>query len=386
MLRSNSSAEGRAMSIVQFPNPDTGLFQIVLPEQATVAQKALKEKIDELLESLKQRQSEGDYTTWVANLETIAKEGFDASQADPQAAMEKVHSLAEAVTRPKSDGVPPTRQGAYKIRLPDCWTAQSDKGIGWQEILFEVTNEVFPIPPDQLKLKADIETTMMTLKAILHDKNDKNEEALPKTMTANQHRYAAYQIKLLGIAETGLQTPADPNSARQPLEALQADILLREGPRVKNRYMKRLGVAAAALAAVSAVAYLVLRNNPQASDLLYAYRNLFVLLTGTMIGTWLSFGLRRSKIVFKDLSALEEDMMEPAVRLIFTGLIAITIAFVFATGMVNVTVGGLNSAHLLANGSSALLIGMLLGVSELALPGVLTRRASQFVSEVGGKA
>jgi hypothetical protein len=370
------------MSIVQFPNPDTDLFQIVLPEQATVAQKALKEKIDELLESLKQRQSEGDYATWVANLETIAKEGFDASQADPQAAMEKVHSLAEAVTRPKSDGVPPTRQGAYKIRLPDS-AAESDKGIGWQEILFEVTNELFPIPPDQLKLKADIETTMMTLKAILYDKN---EQARPKTMTANQHRYAAYQIKLLGIAETGLQTPADPNSARQPLEALQADILLREGPRVKNKYMKRLGVAAAALAAVSAVAYLVLRNNPQASDLLYAYRNLFVLLTGTMIGTWLSFGLRRSKIVFKDLSALEEDMMEPAVRLIFTGLIAITIAFVFRTGMINVNIGGLNSAHLLANGSSALLIGMLLGVSELALPGVLTRRASQFVSEVGGRA
>jgi hypothetical protein len=367
------------MSIVQFPNPDTGLFQIVLPEQATVAQKALKEKIDELLESLKQRQSEGNYTKWVANLETIAKEGFDASQADPQAAMEKVHSLAGTVTRPKSDGVPPSRQGAYKIKLPDCWTAQL---IGWQEIIFEVTSELLPIPPDQLKLKADIETTMMTLKAILHDKN---EEALPKTMTAIQHRYAAYQTKLFGIAQTGLETPADPNSARQPLEALQADILLREGPRVKNRYMKRLGVAAAALAAVSAVVYWVLRNNPQASHLLYAYRNLFVLLTGTMIGTWLSFGLRRPKIVFKDLSGLEEDMMEPAVRLIFTGLIAITIAFVFATGMVNVNIGGLSSARLLDDGSSALLIGMLLGVSELALPGVLTRRASQFVSEVGGR-
>jgi hypothetical protein len=323
---------------------------------------------------------------------SASKEGFDASQADPQAAMEKVHSLAgavtrpksegEAVARPKSDGVPPTRQGAYKIRLPDS-TAQSDKGIGWQEILFEGTSELFPIPPDQLSLKADIETTMMTLKTILPDKN---EETTPRPMTPIQRRYLAYQIKLLGIAQTGLQTPADPNSARLSLEALHADILLREGPRVKNSYMMHLGVAAAALAAVSAVLYLVLRNNLQASYLLYAYRNLFVLLTGTMIGTWLSFGLRRPRIVFKDLSALEEDMMEPAVRLIFTGLIAIAIAFVFATEMVNINIGGLNSARLLDKGSSALLIGMLLGVSELALPGVLTRRASQFVSEVGGKA
>jgi len=63
------------------------------------------------------------------------------------------------------------------------------------------------------------------------------------------------------------------------------------------------------------------------------------------------FGLRRPRITFKDLDALEEDMMEPAIRLVFTGLIAITIAFIFAIGMVNVNVGGLNSAHLLTNGS-----------------------------------
>jgi hypothetical protein len=149
--------------------------------------------------------------------------------------------------------------------------------------------------------------------------------------------------------------------------------------------MKRLGIIAAVSAAASAIIYLILRNNQQLSQLLSAYRNLFALWTGTMIGTWLSFGLRRPKIVFKDLGALEDDMMEPAVRLIFTGLIAVIIAFIFASGMINVKVGEFDSAGLLAHGSSALLIGMLLGVSEQALPGALTRRASQFVSEVGGR-
>src|SRR5262249_18923065 len=101
------------MSIVQLPNPDRGLFRIVLPEQATVAQKALKEKIDGLLESLKQRQSESDYATWVGNLATIAKEGFDASQADPQAAMEKVERLAEDVKAPKTEGGADKTAGAF---------------------------------------------------------------------------------------------------------------------------------------------------------------------------------------------------------------------------------------------------------------------------------
>jgi hypothetical protein len=136
---------------------------------------------------------------------------------------------------------------------------------------------------------------------------------------------------------------------------------------------------------ITAVAYLVVRNNGGFSVLLSAYRNMLLVWTGTMLGTWLSFGLRRPILAFIDLGALEADMVEPAIRLIFTGLIAITIAFIFTCGMVNVVIGGLNSAALFLHGSTALLIGILLGVSEQALPGALTRRAAQFVSEIGGK-
>jgi hypothetical protein len=316
--------------------------------------------------------------TWGKNLRTIAEEGFDAPQADPKAAMAKLDALAKIVTA-TAQGVPMSSLGAFEVKLPD---PEKNKGFGWQEIVFELTRYVIPVPPTQTKLRADIETTLSTLKAIFPDKN---EEIRPKRMTVPQQRYAAYQAELLGIAQTGLETPADPQSARQWLESLQADIVLREGPRIKNSYMTMLGVAAAILATALAIVYFVLRNNPHLSNLLHAYRNLFVLLIGTAIGTWLSFGLRRLRITFKDLAALEDDMMEPAMRLVFTGLIVITIAFIFATGMVNVSVGGLNSAQLLTNGSSALLIGLLLGVSEQALPNALTRRASQFVSEVGGR-
>src|SRR5262249_5962031 len=194
------------MSIVQLPKPDRGLFRIVLPEQATVAQKALKEKIDGLLESLKQRQSESDYATWVGNLATIAKEGFDASQADPQAAMEKVERLAEDVTRPKSEAVPTTPRGAFVIKLPD--QSHMGAGISWQEIIFYTGGGT--IPPDQLKLREEIGTTLLTLKAIFPE----NEGTRPKTMTPIQRRYVAYQERLVGIAQIGLETPADPNSAR----------------------------------------------------------------------------------------------------------------------------------------------------------------------------
>ena len=149
--------------------------------------------------------------------------------------------------------------------------------------------------------------------------------------------------------------------------------------------MKNLGISAAAFALPVAIAYLLLRNNHGFSELLYAYRNLFVLWIGTMIGAWLSFGLRRPQISFDDLGAPEVDMVEPTIRLIFTGLIALTLSLVLASKMIIVNIGGLNSADLLSDGSAALLIGALFGVSEQALPGALTRRAFQFVSGVTGK-
>jgi len=78
-------------------------------------------------------------------------------------------------------------------------------------------------------------------------------------------------------------------------------------------------------------------------------------------------------------------MVEPTIRLIFTGLIALTLSLVLASKMIIVNIGGLNSADLLSDGSAALLIGALFGASEQALPGALTRRAFQFVSGVTGK-
>jgi hypothetical protein len=362
--------------------PKEDAFEIVLPPQATAEQTTLKEKINEVLSVISNKKDDANYAEWLKQLKVIATNGFDATNADPDAARKSLEALEKSVTRPEPPVGETTRAGGYTVKLPDPKNPD-DRDVGWQELVFETRRGVV-VPPAQLKLKADIEMTLTVLQTLFRDENAGPEP--PKTMNAMQHQYRAYQTKLLGAAQVGLQqTPPDPDSSRQALESLQMEILVREGPRVKNGYMKALGVSAAVSGALAAIIYLTLRNNPHFSQLLYAYQNLFVLWTGTMIGTWLSFGLRRPKLAFKDLDALEDDMVEPGVRLIFTGLIAITIAFIFSSGMVNVSIGGLNSASLLAHGSSALLIGMLLGVSEQALPGILTKRASQFVSEIGVK-
>jgi hypothetical protein len=274
------------------------------------------------------------------------------------------------------------RIGKFRVRLPGEDPAKDDSKYSARDIIFEKLDKSGPVPADQLKFKAEVEDTLTTLQVIFPDKNWQSE---PSKKTPFQRRFEEYQSKLRSLAQVGLARDADPEAGRQALTTLQSEILRREGPRIKNAYMKKLGAWALAFAIVTAIAYLVVRNNDNFSVLLSAFRNLLVVWTGTMIGTWLSFGLRRPTLAFTDLGALEADLVEPAIRLIFTGLIAITIALIFTGGMVNVVIGGLNSAALAAHGSTALLVGILLGVSEQALPGALTRRAAQFVSEIGGK-
>ncbi len=101
-----------------------------------------------------------------------------------------------------------------------------------------MTGDVVPTPPEQIKLKNAIETTLTTLQVMFPDKSGVLH---PTTYTAEQRRYSDYQNKLLGIAQTGLQTPADPDSAQDWLQSLQADIVGQEGPRKKNSYMMSLG-------------------------------------------------------------------------------------------------------------------------------------------------
>lgn len=383
------------MPIVQPLDNDPLLFKIVLPSTATDELKALKNKIDGLVEPLKERSAEDAAAALIGRLKLIAQEGFDGingQAANWVTAKQKVEAItaevsAFALTRPDPNPPKPApaRPGAYRVTIPDPAEA-SDRGISWREIIFNVTGDLIPVPPDQLKLKADVEGALTTMDVIFpREKSEADEPALPQKMTLDQRRFREYQTKLLGIAQVGLQTPADPDSARQSLESLQADILIREGPRVKNGYIRKLGSAAAIIAIGALIVYLIVRRHDEFSVLMTAYRNILAVWVGTMIGTWLSFGIRRPKIVFKDLGALEDDMVEPAIRLVFTGMIATAIFFIFACGMVSVKIGGLNSDAIMSHGSTAFLIGMLLGVSEQALPGVLTRRASQFVSELSGR-
>ncbi len=179
------------------------------------------------------------------------------------------------------------------------------------------------------------------------------------------------------------------------LKTFQNDVLMREAGRVKNAYLLKLGLWAAVFGAAFFGAY-VLSLAPNVNKAIED-KTFFLMLLGSMLGTWLSFSVRKPTLSFDDLAGVEKDLLEPQVRLLFVAGLTVVVALILATGMVVVSVGGFKTTFLVSQAVGgdfnagiaamrALLIGCFCGIGEQLLPGVVGRRATAFVAALGGGA
>jgi hypothetical protein len=80
---------------------------------------------------------------------------------------------------------------------------------------------------------------------------------------------------------------------------------------------------------------------------------------------------------------MDDDLLNPATRVIFTIVLALVIGLVFWTGMVTIKVGTF-STDFKDSAGTAMLIGAFCGVASRALATAVTRRAEEFAGNVGG--
>ena len=169
-----------------------------------------------------------------------------------------------------------------------------------RDILFQQSpNHSGEIPEEQLALKDQIEQTLAILRMLFP-----NDDA----------RFREYFDPLVSLAQTGLVgESAQTNLARRTLISLKTEITDRESGRIKNRYMKKLGLTAVFLGVPPLIcAVFILTRRP---DLLWL-SNFMLLWVGCMVGVWLSFGARKTVLRFEELHIVEKDRLEPVVRLI----------------------------------------------------------------------
>lgn len=232
-----------------------------------------------------------------------------------------------------------------------------------KDILFQVASgDVKEIPEDQLILRDEIDRALTVIRAAFRD---------------DENRFNHYFRQLLSLAQTGLVgDAAQPEFARRALIVLKNDIVASEGSAIKNRYMKALGFRALTLA-IPGIAWALGAFFLSGSIVV---SNFGLLWASCMSGVWLSFGARKTVIEFEHLHVLEEDMLEPYVRLAFAGLLTIIIGLLFSTRAVTVTMGSLTSADIVSRYDVTILIGMLCGFSEKALSTKVASQAAAILS------
>lgn len=240
------------------------------------------------------------------------------------------------------------------------WTVERRKGEdGTLDIYFKVLKS--GCPADQQRLKNEVERTLSALRVLYAGSvGGKFEEAF---------------AKLLSLAQVGLAGPSPSTSvAEAALESLQNEIVDREAGRVKNDYMIKLGKWALGFCIAGVVLYF-LSGTEWSPSQIRDYRNFFLLWSGCMVGVWCSFAARKAVLTFFDLARIEEDRLDPPLRLIFSGLLTFILGLIFLTGFANVVVGTFEGAKFIHDAAVALLIGALSGIAEKALPVAILQRA-----------
>lgn len=234
-------------------------------------------------------------------------------------------------------------------------------------------------PDDYTALQIDIERTLTVLN-ILFPAEGSRRFFRPNRADYNEQKFSEYYDKLADLTLTALGQDQI-RLGRLALIGLQDEVVSREAGRVKNAYIRRLGRWALGFAIPTVVFYLVCRYWPP-DTILHRFREFISLLAGCLLGTWLSFSIRRQQLAFWDLARLEEDLLDPPFRLIFVSGLSIVIGLMFTTRMVVFNIGGFNTAFL-DSGTLAVLIGALCGIGEMGLSGAVARRASELISPIG---
>ena len=233
-----------------------------------------------------------------------------------------------------------------------------------RDIHFAVSQAVTEVPEIQLQFVDEVHRTLTVIWALFPQ---------------NDSKFLNYYNHLLGLSKFAVEGDrAEPKHGLMALATYQADIVAREGGRIKNNYMKKLGLYAFGLCLPSILIYLLFLYQK------YVPINLltvcfFALWGGCMAGVWLSFGARKTTLKFENLHILEEDLLEPVIRLFFAGFLTLTLGLLFYNEVVSVTLGKMVTTNISKEINVALLIGVFCGISEQALSTTITEQAAKLL-------
>lgn len=250
-----------------------------------------------------------------------------------------------------------------------CFDVQPLRGDKDIDFAVYIGIEEKDIPIEQKKLRSDVEDTLIVLRGLF--KEDKDKDSFDK-----------YFEHLLSLAEAGLKyNDVSPITANEGLVKLKQEIVIQEAGKVKNKYLKSLGKSALCfisfflLVVIFLHFYKIQDSNNVTVNLVW--QNFFIMLSGTVVGVWLSFGIRKVELKFEELHIIEEDRFEPTMRIMFVSLLALIVGLLFSTQAIVIKIGAISTDMLNYDSKIALLLGLFLGLGEKILATKVTEQANR---------
>jgi hypothetical protein len=253
-----------------------------------------------------------------------------------------------------------------------------DKRTGFDDILYKFGRG--DPTAEQIKLKGDVDRALSVVREVMQPVNTKRERLR-----------SDYVRALVGIAKSGLEYNKVVLASSE-LVSFKADFVLNEASALKNSYVRRLGGWGVVLGVLAAIVWTVIDFNFHKIHhpgillaLLHRFDNMLLISCGAACGAWLAFLIRRPTLAFDDLTNLDEDLLRPSARMIYTMLLAPVVGLMFWTGMVAITIGGFTS-NVAQSGAVGLLVGVLCGIASRAVATAVGTRAADFAGVIGGAA
>jgi hypothetical protein len=176
--------------------------------------------------------------------------------------------------------------------------------------------------------------------------------------------------------------------ALSSLKLLQDEVVHTAGPRIKGNYLRRLGratILALLIVALATVGLHVAILYAEASSYSWAEK-IGVLLAASFIGMFFSASVRNQKLSFETLVTPPADIMHPWIRLVVYGIAVTILALILQKKIVTITFGEVFSTASIGDDfPTAVLVGLLLGVAEIALPEEVARWSGELLSRLRGE-
>lgn len=196
-----------------------------------------------------------------------------------------------------------------------------------------------------------------------------------KVFDKDQASLKEFRERLLQVAQVGLAAShVKSKLAATALDQIRDEIVLRKGRPVQFRYLLVLlqwaglgAVVAGLVVAAAEIAVAGLRG--------YGW-----VLMGSMAGAWMSVAAGRREISFEELPYFLDSFLEPIIRLVFVGLLAVTVALFLHLDVLSISFLQVDFSEFAGNVGVALLLGVVAGIGERTLSVRLVKRAQEVVT------